>query len=101
MIPIPLNCVRTMIEPRAILRQNGTIIGNWTWTPTASPNFQSNREISFLGTSTGGNRMPSGWQVEYVECYFTTSAVRTLRKRIEGDAAAVNADAWKLGTDAT
>lgn len=85
----------------AVIKKNGTTIGTITWTPTASPAFQTGREISFFGTSSGGNLMPSGWQVEYGECYFTTSGVRSLRKRVEGNAATVNADGWKGGTNAT
>jgi hypothetical protein len=85
----------------ATLTKNGTLAGTWNWTPTGSPFAQTGREISFLGTSSGTSLAPSGWQIEYAECYFTTSGVRTLRKRIEGNAATVNADAWKLGGNAT
>jgi hypothetical protein len=85
----------------ATLRQNGVTILNTTWTPGGSAFFQTVREISFLGSSTGTNLLPSGWQVEYAECYFTTSGVRSLRKRVDGNAATVNADAWKLGGNAT
>ena len=86
---------------QAVAAINGTTVGTWTWTPTGSPFFQTGREISFLGSSTGATLAPSGWQVEYAECYFTTSGVRSLRKRVSGNAATVNADAWKLGGDAT
>jgi hypothetical protein len=63
--------------------------------------FLSNREISFFATTAGGAPLRSGTQIEYVEAYFTTSGVRSLRKRIEGNAATVNADAWKQGGNAT
>ena len=85
----------------ATLTNNGTTIGSWSWTPSGSAFFQTGREISFCGTSAGVNPAPSGWQVEYAECYFTTGGVRTLRKNVSGNAATVNADAWKLGTNAT
>jgi hypothetical protein len=63
--------------------------------------FQTGREISFLATTAGGSIVSEGVQFEYVRAYFTTSGVRTLRKEIAGDAAAVNADAWKQGGNAT
>jgi hypothetical protein len=63
--------------------------------------FLSSREISFLAGSNGGSPVGAGHQVEYLEAYFTTSGTRTLRKRIEGNAATVNADPWKLGANAT
>lgn len=78
---------------------NGSTVFSDTFT-AATPTFQTAREISFLGTSAGGNLMPIGTEVEYLRAYFTTSGVRTLRKEIAGDAAAVNADLWKFGSDA-
>lgn len=80
---------------------NGTVVVSITWTPGASAYFVTAREITMLATSTGGNPLPSGWQVEYAECYLTTSGVRSLRKRIDGNAATVNADSWKGGGSAT
>ena len=80
---------------------NGTVVVSITWTPGASAYFVTAREITLLATSTGGNPLPSGWQVEYAECYLTTSGVRSLRKRIDGNAATVNADSWKGGGSAT
>jgi hypothetical protein len=85
----------------ASLTVNGDSAGSWSWTPTGSAFFQTTREISFLGTTAGLNTTPVNWQVEFAECYFTTSGSRTLRKRVSGDATAVNADAWKLGGNAT
>lgn len=85
----------------ATLTKNGVLAGSWSWTPSGSASFQTNREISFLGNSAGANLCPAGWQVEYAECFFTTGGVRTLRRRIAGNAATVNADAWKLGGNAS
>jgi hypothetical protein len=87
----------------ASLSKNGVNVGSWTWTPSGSAFFRTAKEISFLGTTTGGNKAPSGWQVEYCECYFTTGGVRSLRSpRVEGNAATINIPhPWKLGTDAT
>ncbi len=83
----------------ATLYKNGVSIGSWTWTPTSFPYFNFGREISFLGSSANTNLCPVGWQVEFAECYFTTSGTRTLRKRVSGNAATVNADPWKqIGT---
>ncbi len=85
----------------ATLTNNGSTIGSWSWTPTAAPYAQTAREIGLLGTTSGTSLAPSGWQIEYAECYFTTGGVRTLRKNVSGNAATVNADAWKLGGNAT
>ena len=63
--------------------------------------FENGRAISYFASSTGTSPIPAGIQIEYVETYFTVGGVRSLRKRIEGNAATVNADAWKLGTNAT
>lgn len=81
----------------ASITNNGSLSGSWTWTPTGSPTFPTIREISFCGTTAGNNLVPAGWQIEFTECHFTTSAVRTLRKNVSGDAATVNADAWRQG----
>lgn len=85
----------------ATVSKDGNVILSRTWTPGGSAFFQTIREICFFGNTTGANLLPSGWQIEYAECYFTTGGVRSLRKRIEGNAATVNADAWKLGSNAT
>lgn len=83
------------------LYENSVLRWSYNWTPTADAAFQIGREISFLGTTTGTLLMVAGMQVEYAEAYFTTSGVRSLRKSVSGNAATVNADAWKLGTNAT
>lgn len=85
----------------ATLTNNGINVGSWSWTPTASPFFQTGREISLLGTTGGLNLAPAGWRVEFIECYFTTGGVRSLRKRVSGSATTVNANSWKLGGAAT
>lgn len=76
----------------------------WSTSFTApSPSFATatNRRFAMCGSYSGTLLLPSGYQVEYADLYFTTSGVRSLRKRVSGNAATVNADAWKLGGDAT
>ena len=86
----------------ASISKNGSVVGSWSWAPTASPTFPTIREIAFCGTTGGANLLPLGWQVEFVECYFTTGGSRTLRKNVSGNAATVNADLpWKNGSNAT
>ena len=65
-----------------------------------SGTFQSNREISYFAMTNGNSLLPEGVQVRFIETYFTTGGVETLRKRIAGDAATVNTDPWKRGGDA-
>jgi hypothetical protein len=81
----------------ASITNNGTVAGSWTWTPTASPTFPTIREIAFCGTTAGASLVPSGWQIEYAECYFTTGGTRSPRKNVSGNAATVNADPWRQG----
>ena len=73
-------------------------------TPTAAY-FQTARNVSFFASTGGaaplGRAGAAPINVEYAEVYFTTGGVRSLRKRIAGNAATVNADAWKTGTSAT
>lgn len=89
-----------MVAGTAITKLNGSVVNTKTFT-AANQTFQTAREISFLGSSTGTNLAPSGILVDYLQCYFTTGGTRTLRKLINGNAATVNADGWKLGGNAT
>lgn len=63
--------------------------------------FQTAREICFFANTAGGGALPSGTVIEFAEAYFTTGGTRTLRKRVSGNAATVNADPWRQGTLAT
>jgi hypothetical protein len=81
---------------------NGSNIGTKSWTPVTSNDFfQTTRNFGFLAVEGGSQAVPSGWDFEFLEMYKTVLGTRTLHKRIEGNAATVNADAWKLGTNAT
>jgi len=62
--------------------------------------FQSSREVSMLGNTLGSANWPAS-DFEFLEVFFTTSGVETLRKRIQASdgAAAIMADtAWIRGT---
>ncbi|MEM7709152.1 MAG: hypothetical protein AAF264_00020 [Pseudomonadota bacterium] len=65
-----------------------------------SGKFQSSREISYCGSSAGKLLLPQGVRVRFFETHLTTDGTETLRKRLAGDAATVNADPWKRGGDA-
>lgn len=83
---------------------NGTPLADVALTgPTTDATFQTGRRVGFLSDNggTSGTRLQQGVQIAYLEVWFTTGGSKTLRKRIAGNAATVNADAWKLGGDAT
>ena len=95
-----------MVARTARILVDGVVTDTFAFTGTPSPaTFQSNREISFFATSGGGSKVAGlgvgSVECEYVNAWFTTGGVRTLRKQISGSAATVNADAWKAGTDAS
>jgi len=84
----------------AELKVNGSSIWSLSGLTFSPASFQSTREIAFLATTSGATPAPVGTRFEYLEAYFTTSGSRTLRKRIAGNAATVNADGWKAGSNA-
>ncbi|MCE6967566.1 putative Ig domain-containing protein [Cereibacter sphaeroides] len=63
--------------------------------------FQSNRALSIGAASGGLQPLRAGTDIEYAEIHLTTGGLRSLRKRVAGAAATVNADPWKAGADAT
>lgn len=81
------------------LRINDLVVGT---APLTGGNgvIQSNRLLGFLSVPSGSSFMMQGTSVEYMEVHLTTSGVRSLRKRIAGNAATVNADPWKAGDNA-
>jgi hypothetical protein len=87
----------------ANIYKDGTSIQSRSWTPVTSNDFfQTGRRFAFLAQNgTGTFLLPSGWEIEFMEMYKTVLGTRTLHKRIEGNAATVNADAWKQGANAT
>ncbi len=81
--------------------RDGVLTGTETFTPPADPRFQGGREISFMAWSAGQNLLPAGLEFEFIESWFTDgTGAESLRKRITGNAATVNADPWKAGGDA-
>ena len=59
--------------------------------------FQSNREVSFLAQSVGGQVCPSGTQ-----CYdLSVDYNGSLHKAISNDSTTANADSWQQGSDFT
>jgi hypothetical protein len=58
------------------------------------------RSIAYFGYTNNTNHPPAGIRVAYVQTHLTSGGVRSLLKRIEGNAATVNADVWKLATSA-
>lgn len=67
-------------------------------TPTAGGTFQTNRQVTFLGTS-GGSGLMNNTQFEYFEVYYND----VLHKRIDASSgiANINSDFWKRGGDVT
>ena len=59
--------------------------------------FQSNREVSFLASTSGGTPVPSGTKVRDLAVDYNG----TLHKAISNNAATANADTWHLGGDFT
>lgn len=59
--------------------------------------FQSGRKLGFFNNGGGGNVMQAGTEVESLAVYKD----EVLLKEVTGPAATANADAWKLGSDAT
>jgi len=84
-----------MVAQEVVLTVNGAS-QTQAFQSAGTGTFQSNRELSFLASSQGGNSMPADTTVEYLEVYLND----VLHKRIAGDAATVNADAWHRGEDA-
>lgn len=77
-----------------------TIDGTDTTIPFATSGngvFQSNREVSFLGRSSGTGTLPSGVRTAELSVSFNG----TLHKTISDDATVANADAWHRGGAAT
>lgn len=94
------------VAQTAKLYIDGVLTNTVPFSAAPSPaSFQSVRNISFLASITGTSPIGSNGvapvDVEYVEAYFTTGGVRSMRKRIAGNAATVNADSWKGGGSAT
>lgn len=89
------------VSKEAVFSINGAAPVTRAFTGAGNGVFQTGREISMCGSTAGTVLLHEGVQMAYIECYMTTSGAETLRKRIAGNAATVNADAWKLGGNAT
>jgi hypothetical protein len=76
---------------------NGGSVTTTAYDAASTGTFSTAREVSFASNSSGINLLPEGVEIEFYEVYFNG----VLHKRIAGNAATVNADAWKAGGDAT
>lgn len=86
------------------VRLNGALIATLPFTATGNGVFQSTRALSLLGRNTGGLQFVG--DVEFAKVWLTATAdgsapASAPRKALTGPAALVNADPWKLGSNAT
>lgn len=86
------------------LRLNGALIATLPFTTTGNGLFASNRAVSFLARNNGTLQYVG--QVETLRVWFSATPTGAEpaappHKSIIGPAAAANADAWKLGANAT
>jgi hypothetical protein len=102
----PTLALDTWHEIDVLLDQTaGTVsgtIGGTAFTPlvmnttAGASSFATNRLPTLLASSAGVDPVTSGVQVEYLELSYVSSGTESVIKRIEGNAATVNADAWKV-----
>ncbi|MCB2136841.1 MAG: hypothetical protein KDE08_12995 [Rhodobacteraceae bacterium] len=88
----------------AHIRVNGTLIAALPFTTAGNGVFQSSRAIGFLARGSGA--LQTVGQVEWLKVWKSVSGaglepVTTPFKAIAGSLAAVNADPWKLGANAS
>lgn len=86
---------------------NGHIIAYVDGVPTAPQAFAANsgafasgganRRLCLFNRNGGVNLFPPGAQVEFGQFSIDNGSGLVLHKRLEGNAATVNADAWKIG----
>ena len=85
-------------QGRAVLLHDGAEVWSDTFAVAAGQQtFLSTRGVSFLGSTAGASLMPAETVVERL----AITRNGTLAKEILGPASTANADAWKLGSDAT
>ena len=72
------------------------------FTAVGSGSFMTSpRKFAWMARNNGGSALYEGVQFEYIQTWFTVGGVETSRRRIEGNAATVNAMTVKQGADAT
>ncbi|PQV56421.1 hypothetical protein LX70_02687 [Defluviimonas denitrificans] len=85
---------------------DGSLVDDRSFT-SVPQTFQTNRQFSFLCANSTALGTPASLVIEHLKVWKDTAAptgvepVTTPLKTIAGNAAAANADAWKLGGDAT
>lgn len=86
------------------LRLNGALLATLPFSPAGNGLFASNRAVSFLGRNNGTLQYVG--EVETLRVWFSATATGAEpaappHKTIAGPAAVANADAWKMGANAT
>ena len=83
---------------------NGSLVATLPFAISGNGQFQGNRFVGFLARGAGNLQLAG--QVEYLKMWRSATAdgsapATAPDKTVSGAAAAVNADGWKLGADAT
>ena len=99
-----LVCSADQVAKLFRVRVDGALVATVPFTTNGNGVFQSNRAVSFLARNSGTPQFEG--EVEFLKTWFSATVdgsapAGTPYKAVAGPAAVTNADAWKLGADAT